>query len=230
MRTLILLASASLAAGTVQAQGTAESRGRAAGEPRRAEADAAAWRDVVLRRFMVDDSAAMNRATLGLTLGASPGERDTLGVFVQSVVEGGPAERAGIYEGHRIAYIANVDVRAASADAGDPYLSGVGLHRLMRALRDVTPGSTVRLRVWTGSAYRDVDVTAARYSDVYRNRTFGLRRTVLPDTLSGIRPMRAPLRCIMPTQRAPIVPSVEAAPMAVPLLAPTPLRRSRYTI
>ncbi len=131
------------------------------------------WQDGTMKRTMVGDSAAMNRATLGVTLGGAAQKRDTLGVFVEAVAEGGPAERAGIYEGHRIAFINNVDVRASSADAGDAYLSSVGRHRLMRAMRDVSAGSIVSLRVWTGSGYRDTQLTAGRFSDVYKNQRFG---------------------------------------------------------
>lgn len=78
-----------------------------------------------------------------------------------------------LYEGHRIAFINNVDVRASAGDAGDPYLSSVGQHRLMRVMRDLTAGSTVTLRVWTGSGYRDVQVTTARHADVFKNQRFG---------------------------------------------------------
>lgn len=174
MRTIVLLVSALFVGGTVDAQATAQGRARTAEEARRAESEATTMRDRVWQRLMVDDSAAMNRATLGLMLGGSPTKRDTLGVFVDGVAEDGPAERAGIYEGHRIAFINNVDVRASAADAGDPYLSSVGQHRLMRVMRDVTAGSTVTLRVWTGSGYRDVQVTTAKYSDVFKNQRFGL--------------------------------------------------------
>ena len=41
--------------------------------------------------------------------------RDTLGVFVMSVEDGGPAAKAGIEEGTRIASINGVDVRGAHA-------------------------------------------------------------------------------------------------------------------
>ena len=173
MRTLVMLASACLIGGTVEAQGTGQRRPATAEDARRAEREATTVRDRVMQRIMVDDSAAMNRATLGLMLGGSPTKRDTLGVFVEGVAEDGPAERAGIFEGHRIAYINNVDVRASAGDAGDPYLSSVGQHRLMRAMRDVTPGSTVTLRVWTGSGYRDVQVTTARYADVFMRQRIG---------------------------------------------------------
>ncbi|MGK2933998.1 MAG: PDZ domain-containing protein, partial [Gemmatimonadaceae bacterium] len=118
MRTLVLLASAYLVGGTVEAQATAQGRARTAEEARRAESEATTIRDRVMQRVMVVDSATQNRATLGLMLGGSPTKRDTLGVFVDGVAEDGPAERAGIYEGHRIAFINNVDVRASAADAG----------------------------------------------------------------------------------------------------------------
>lgn len=174
MRTIVLLASTLLVGGTVEAQATAEGRSRTVErDVRRAEEAATVLREGVMERLMAADSAMQNRATLGLMLGGSPSKRDTLGVFVEGVAEDGPAERAGIYEGHRIAFINNVDVRASAADAGDPYLSSVGQHRLMRAMRDVTVGSTVTLRVWTGSGYRDVQVTTAKYSDVFKNQRFG---------------------------------------------------------
>ena len=173
MRTLVLVASACLIGGTVEAQGTVERRRVTAEEARRAESEATTMRERVMQRVFAGDSAQMNRATLGVTLGGTPHKRDTLGVFVEAVAEDGPAERAGIYEGHRIACINGVDVRASSADAGDAYLSSVGQHRLVRAMRDLAPGSTVTLRVWTGSGYRDVQVTTGRFADVYKNQRFG---------------------------------------------------------
>lgn len=173
MRILVLLASACLVGGTVEAQATAQGRARTPEEARRAETEATVMRDRVMHRLIVDDSAAMNRATLGVTLGGAAHKRDTLGVFVEAVAEDGPAERAGIYEGHRIAFINGIDVRATAADAGDAYLSGVGRHRLSRAMQDLTAGNTVTLRVWTGSGYRDVQVTTARFADVYKNQRFG---------------------------------------------------------
>lgn len=173
MRRMLLVAGACLIGGTVEAQATGERRRATVDEQRQAERAVTVMRDGVMERFMVHDSAAMNRATLGLMLGGSPTKRDTLGVFVEGVAENGPAERAGIYEGHRIAAVNGVDVRSTAADAGDEYLSGVGQHRLMRAMRDVSAGSTVSLRVWNGSGYRDVQVTAGRHADVFKNQRFG---------------------------------------------------------
>ena len=206
MQKMFLVAIACLIGSSVDAQATAQGRPRTADDARRVERDtrrvereASVLGERVLERVMMDDSAAMNRATLGLMLGGGASKRDTLGVFVEGVAEDGPAERAGIYEGHRIAFINNVDVRATAADAGDPYLSNVGRHRLMRAMRDVRAGSTVTLRVWTGSGYRDVQVAAARYADVYKNRRFGAMTFGGPDGM--LAPSMQHFRMQAPTVR-----------------------------
>ena len=268
MRTMLLVAGACLIGGTVEAQGT-ERRKATAEEERRAERAVTVMRDGVMQSFVRQDSAAMNRATLGLMLGGSPNKRDTLGVFVEGVAEDGPAERAGIFEGHRIAAVNGVDVRASAADAGDAYLSGVGQHRLMRAMRDVSAGSTVTLRVWNGSGYRDVQVMAARYADVFKGERFGFFRSEgfpggmsfgpalgslrmhAPDVrhFEMVRPSepsrpkvratpapRAPRKVrttVSPTTRIEqFVPAVVATPRAVsvPMVAPAPTTRRRYTI
>lgn len=257
MRTMVLVASACLVGGTVEAQATAQGRARAVErEAREVERSATALRDRVMERVMVDDSAAMNRATLGVSLGGAASKRDTLGVFVQSVAEDGPAERAGIFEGHRIAYINNIDVRASAADAGDAYLSNVGRHRLTKAMRDVTAGGAVTLRVWTGSGYRDVQVTTARYADVYKNQRFGgmfqfgTPGAVFAPSMEHMRieaPImrhlevhpteapRAPLRRLAPTPATPLMrvaPSVNVTPrvLTTPQVMPAQAGLRRYTI
>jgi len=68
MRRMLLVASACLIGGTVEAQGTVNGRPATAEERRQAERAVTVMRDGVMQRFMVDDSAAMNRATLGLML------------------------------------------------------------------------------------------------------------------------------------------------------------------
>ncbi len=257
MRTMILLASALLMSGTIQGQETAQGRARTVErDARRAEESATELRERVMERVMVRDSAAMNRATLGLMLGGSPTKRDTLGVFVEGVAEDGPAERAGIYEGHRIAFINNVDVRASAADAGDPYLSSVGQHRLLRAMREVAVGSAVTLRVWTGSGYRDVQVTAARYADVFRNQRFGMFEGHVAPGAMSFRPALERMRIEAPMmrefhlepsrevriERRPgrpdwistprPTPSVEGTPRMIPMpsIAPVPAGRRRFVI
>lgn len=188
-------------------------------------------RDGVMQSFMVHDSTEMNRATLGLMLGGSPTKRDTLGVFVEGVAEDGPAERAGIYEGHRIASVNGVDVRSSAADAGDEYLSGVGQHRLMRAMRDVSAGSTVSLRVWTGSGYRDVQVTAARYADVFKGERFGFFKSEgFPGSMS-FGPALEAVRMPIPEMRhLEMRPSEVSRPRIRATPAPRSPRKVRTTV
>lgn len=125
----------------------------------------------MLRRpYFHDDSAARNRPTLGMSLSMTGSKRDTLGVFVSRVVPNGPAERAGIIEGDRIAAINDVSLRASTADLDDPYAMGLPAHRLSRAVSKLAPGNTVKLRVYSGGHYRDVTVTAGKMGDVYRGQ------------------------------------------------------------
>jgi hypothetical protein len=51
-----------------------------------------------------------NRAGVGFFIGSTGSARDTLGVFVSSVTRDGPAEKAGIVEGDRIAAINGADI------------------------------------------------------------------------------------------------------------------------
>lgn len=236
MRTMFLLASALLVSGTADAQATAEGRSRTVERDARRAEEATAVRERGMQRFMMVDSAAMNRATLGLMLGGSPTKRDTLGVFVEGVAEGGPAERAGIYEGHRIAFINNVDVRASAADAGDSYLSAVGQHRLMRVMRDLTAGNVVTLRVWTGSGYRDVQVTTAKYSDVFKNQRLGgqWQGSFGPGAMS-FGPALERMKIEAPMMREfHLQPSrevrIETRPGERPEVAPAPASRRRFAI
>lgn len=123
-------------------------------------------RRIEIRRL---DSAAANRATLGMSLAPTGSVRDTIGVFVTRVVPGGPAERAGIIEGDRIAAINDRDLRLALSDTGDAYAAGLPVHRFLYTVGKLTPGTTVRLRVWRNGQYRVVNVATARMADVYRH-------------------------------------------------------------
>ena len=109
-----------------------------------------------------------DRPVIGVSLGGSGTKRDTLGVFIAGVVEGGPAEQAGIIEGHRIASINGVDLRVPAADAGDAMVASARVNRLQRELEKVEPGARVQLRVWSDGRYRDVTVEAKRQSEVYK--------------------------------------------------------------
>jgi hypothetical protein len=114
------------------------------------------------------DSVMARRAALGIELRATGTRRDTLGVFVEAVTPKGPAENAGIIEGDRIAAINGVDLRTAAGDVDDSYTNGLAAHRLSREVRKLTPGSRATLRIYSGGRFRDVQVTAAKASDLRR--------------------------------------------------------------
>ena len=107
-----------------------------------------------------------NRAVLGVGLGSSGSKRDTLGVFVSSVTEGGPADKAGVVEGDRIASIDGTDLRVPREDAGDGMVGSARMSRLQRVLRDKKPGDEVALRLWSGGRWREVKVKATKASDM----------------------------------------------------------------
>jgi predicted metalloprotease with PDZ domain len=114
-----------------------------------------------------------DRPVLGLGLGTSGSKRDTIGIFVSSVMESGPAEKAGIYEGDRIAAINGVDVRVRSEDAGDAQIAGSRIQRFRREIAKAKPGDNVELRVWSDGGYKTVRVTLGKASD-FRNTRRGM--------------------------------------------------------
>ena len=107
------------------------------------------------------------RAVLGLSTSGSTSPRDTLGLLVSSVATNGPAERAGIQEGDRIASINGVNLRLSPDDAGDLEMSNAMSRRLTRELAKVRPGEDVDLRVFSGSRTRMVRVRTADSDSVY---------------------------------------------------------------
>ena len=125
------------------------------------------------RRVRLDRATMEERAVLGLNVSASGSRRDTLGALVSAVATDGPAEKAGIVEGDRIAAINGVDLRVAREDAGDAWASGVKLNRFQRELRKVKAGDAVELRVVTAGQPRTVRVTAVKAKDVYKQRADG---------------------------------------------------------
>ena len=116
-----------------------------------------------MRRSRASDE---ERAALGLSISSTGRKRDTVGVFVSSVSEDAPAEKAGIVEGDRIASINGVDVRAPREDAGDRWASSRRERRLQREIRKLKAGQTAELVVVTGGRSRTVKVTAARARDL----------------------------------------------------------------
>jgi predicted metalloprotease with PDZ domain len=113
---------------------------------------------------------ADDRATLGLSLGSTGSMRDTLGVLVVGVNDSGPAARAGIIEGNRIAEINGVNLRTSREDIGDEWVANTRVQRLMREIRRLEPGNEVTLRVWQDGQFRTVRARAVRASDLPRRR------------------------------------------------------------
>ncbi|MBC8087405.1 MAG: PDZ domain-containing protein, partial [Phycisphaerae bacterium] len=96
------------------------------------------------------------RASLGVSIGSTGNPRDTLGLFISSVITDGPAEQAGVFEGDRIAAINGVDVRVPREDAEDAQSSVARVNRFTRELAKLAPGDKVTLRVYGGGRYREV--------------------------------------------------------------------------
>src|SRR5437773_144812 len=97
-------------------------------------------------------------AVIGITTSGGSSIRDTLGVFVMSVDDAGPAAKAGIEEGNRIASINGVDLRASRADEDDILLRTSNARRLEREIAKLKAGDDADLRVYAGGQYRTVKV------------------------------------------------------------------------
>jgi serine protease Do len=133
-------------------------------------------------RELVDD--ADERPVIGLTLGGGGSRRDTLGVLVVNVQEEGPAEKAGIEEGNRIASINGVSLRVSGEDAGDDLMANARRNRFSRELRKLKAGDNVELRVYAGGQWKTLTLKAARAEDVYKSS--GKRRFFFSDGMSEL--------------------------------------------
>jgi C-terminal processing protease CtpA/Prc len=135
-----------------------------------------------------------DRAVLGISLGGNGSRRDTLGVLVVGVADDGPAAKAGIDEGDRVAAINGVDLRVASEDAGDWQASNSRVNRLNRAMETVKAGDAVELRVYSNGQTKTVRVEAAKASDVegegffFDGNAFGRLRGLTVPRAVRVRP------------------------------------------
>ena len=151
---------------------------------------------------------AERRPALGLSVGGTGSRRDTLGLFVSSVTTGGPAEKAGIQEGDRIAAINDVDVRVPREDVEDGMAASARHNRFTRELGRAKPGDNLTLRVYSGGQTRTVTVRAGSAAEVFKDEGgFGLglgegtRILTLPEGRGATT--------IMPrVPRAPVAPRV----------------------
>lgn len=96
---------------------------------------------------------------IGVLIGASGTRRDTIGLFVSRVTPNGPAERAGIVEGDRIAAVNGADLRVPAEDIEDPAVGSARTDRFIRAIAEADSGRPVQLRVIRAGQTRDVRVT-----------------------------------------------------------------------
>ncbi len=107
-----------------------------------------------------------DRAVLGMEVSSTGSARDTLGLFVTAVSKDGPAEKAGIIEGDRIAAINGVSLRVAREDAEDRSVGTSRVQRLQREVEKLEAGQSAELTVVSGGRSRTVRVTAAKASEV----------------------------------------------------------------
>ncbi len=113
-----------------------------------------------------------DRAALGFGMGVSGSRRDTAGVLITSVVDDGPADKARIEEGDRIASINGVDLRVPREDAGDLQASSTRLRRFYREIEGLKVGDQVELRLVRVGQTRTVKVTAVASSALPRSSNF----------------------------------------------------------
>jgi hypothetical protein len=179
-----------------------------------------------LTRTMFNDSALMKRPAIGVQLMPTGTARDTLGVFISRVTPKGPAERAGIFEGDRIAAINGVDLRVNAADAGDSYAAELPQRRLSREVAKLSPGNVATLRVYSGGRIRDVQVTVGRAADLQESRTFGLLDGDGPNGAFRVMPGRA----LESLRELRSLPRMQLEEMSIPRIRMEQLERSRMPL
>jgi predicted metalloprotease with PDZ domain len=159
---------------------------------------------------------AEDRPALGISLGSTGSQRDTLGVFVSSVSENGPADKAGITEGNRVASVNGVDLRVPKEDIGDWSVASARVSRLQREIAKLKPGQTVDLSIVEGGRARAVKVTLGRAKDIERTTGFSFSTG---DGSSFIMRPRVPMPPMSPMP--PMPPMSPMEPMSpMPPMAP----------
>lgn len=110
-----------------------------------------------------------DRAMLGIST-SSGSKRDTLGVLISSLTEGGPAEKAGLGEGDRIQSINGVSLKVNRDDAGDDEMGGIMQRRLSRELGKVKAGDDVSLVVWANGQSKTLKVKTIAAEELTKSR------------------------------------------------------------
>jgi predicted metalloprotease with PDZ domain len=110
-----------------------------------------------------------DRPTLGLNLASTGSARDTIGVFVMGVEDGGPAAKAGIEEGSRIASINGVDLKGRKVEDEDWVFRRSNVTKLGDEVSRLKAGDVADLRVYYNGQYRSVKVTVGKMGDLPRH-------------------------------------------------------------
>lgn len=135
-----------------------------------------------------------DRAAVGLSLDGGGSRRDTLGLLVNAVETDGPADKAGIEEGNRIASIDGVDLRVPADEAVGGQLLGAKESRFTHELSQKKAGDEVTLQVYADGAMKTVKVTTARSGDVYKNSMNRRFRFNMDGNTTMIAPMAPMVR------------------------------------
>jgi S1-C subfamily serine protease len=132
--------------------------GAANAQLRRFPSTSSADQGVTRRASAGDADADAARMLLGLTLGTSGTDRDTLGLLVTQVLRDGPADHAGIDEGNRVAEIDGVSLRLDPVDIGRQGAIDAVMRRLSRTLRGLQGGEQAALRVFAAGKFKNANV------------------------------------------------------------------------
>jgi hypothetical protein len=134
------------------------------------------------RARMEMDFQDAHRAAIGVSTTATGTLRDTLGLMITSITKNGPAERAGLEEGNRLAAINGVSLRASAADIEDAELSGSLTRRLTRELAKSKPGDEVELRVYRDGRTQAMKLKTVDSDSLFRRREiFRVTRSEMED-------------------------------------------------
>ncbi len=164
--------------------------------------------DELTRSRRQDVRSADERAVIGVGYGFTGSKRDTAGVFVTSVTTDGPAEKAGIVEGDRIAAINGVSLKLSKEDLEDGWVGGARLSRLSREMAKAKPGDAVELTVVSAGRARAVKVTTMKASALKEDSGTGFSFGVPDAPIAPMPPMPPMSGMMLRTPTAPRAPAI----------------------